>query len=121
MKANTRFSITPASTHVDNMQTSTENENQESFDLKKSIQQHIGETYQYAPIPMERLHPSPSSVHLDADGIVGKAHEILPTRGISCLFLWHKRAGIMIKPIKAKLGSISLLISERPRRARTPW
>ena len=78
MKANTRFSITTASTHVDNMQTSTENENQESFDLKKSIQQHIGETYQYAPIPMERLHPSPSSVHLDADGIVGKAHEILP-------------------------------------------
>ena len=79
MKTNTRFSITPANTNVDSMQTSTEEENQENFDLKQSIQQHIGETYQYVPIPMEKLHPSPSSVHLDADGIVGKAHQILPT------------------------------------------
>ena len=80
MKTNTRFSVSPASTNLESMQISSDEKN-EDFNLKKSIQEHIGESnIQYRPVPMERLHHSPSSVHLDADGIVGKAHvEILPT------------------------------------------
>ena len=80
MKTNTRFSVSPASANLESMQISS-SENNEDFNLKKSIQEHIGESnIQYRPVPMERLHHSPSSVHLDADGIVGKAHvEILPT------------------------------------------
>ena len=84
MQTNTRFSVTPASTNNDSLQFSSEEKsNKEDYCLKRSIQEHINESFRYSPIPMERLHHSPSSVHLDADGIVGKAHEILPTSILS--------------------------------------
>ena len=86
MQTNTRFSVTPASTNSENLQFSSEKiNNKEDYCLKKSIEEHINESYQYAPVQMERLHNSPSSVHLDADGIIGKAHEVLPTSTFSQL------------------------------------
>jgi len=107
MQTNTRFSVTPASTNNDSLQFSSEEKsNTEDYCLKRSIQEHINESFRYSPIPMERLHHSPSSVHLDADGIVGKAHEILPTSILSGFSKRFNYSLLLLSPIYAAMAVI---------------
>ena len=78
MATNTRFLVTPA-TNLDDLQTSSKQEQREEIAMQSPISRNISGEYQYTQTSVAGLYQPAIKKLVHSDSLVEKPHEIMAT------------------------------------------